>query len=238
MGWYSLLNDLLTSITSNNFITAEIAWSAFYAICTLTAFYFLYKLAVFSYRRFKEHQYHQKLSKSGIKDIDRMDGLQFEIYLKALLKELGYKVLVTKNTQDFGADLIIKKDNKKISVQAKRYGYKNKVSVDAVQQAYASMPYYKTNESWIITNSYLTKNANKLANTCKVNVYDRPRLVNWIKEINPNVTAKQIIENVEPKPRKCPVCNEYLIVRTNKNKQSFFGCTNYPTCEHTESINK
>lgn len=228
-------NDLFSL---SSFITEDIVRTVLFILSVAIALYLLYKLAVFSYRKLKEHQYHQKLSKSGIKDIDKMDGLQFEIYLKSLLKELGYKVLVTKSTQDFGADLIIKKDSKKISVQAKRYGYKNKVSVDAVQQAYASMPYYKTNESWIITNSYLTKNANILASACNVTIFDRPKLVDWIKEINPNVTAKQIIENIEPMPRKCPLCSEPLIIRTNKNKQSFFGCTNFPSCKHTEAVNK
>lgn len=230
-----MLNDL--SILKN-FIKMDIAVTVISVIGTLISIYLLYRLVILAYKKIKEHQYYKKLSESGIKDIDKMDGLQFEIYLKALLKELGYKVLVTKSTQDFGADLIIKKDRKKISVQAKRYGYKNKVSLDAVQQTYASMPYYKTNESWIITNSYLTKNANKLADACKVTVFDRPKLVNWIKEINPNVTAKEIIKNVEPKKRKCPKCTEVLVVRTNKNNQSFFGCTNYPTCKHTEAINK
>lgn len=228
-------NDLFSL---SSFITEDIVRTVLFILSVAIALYLLYKLAVFSYRKLKEHQYHQKLSKSGIKDIDKMDGLQFEIYLKSLLKELGYKVLVTKSTQDFGADLIIKKDSKKVSVQAKRYGYKNKVSVDAVQQAYASMPYYKTNESWIITNSYLTKNANILASACNVTIFDRPKLVDWIKEINPNVTAKQIIENIEPMPRKCPLCSEPLIIRTNKNKQSFFGCTNFPSCKHTEAVNK
>src|SRR5699024_1099068 len=98
-----------------------------------------------SYKVIKEKIMLKKLAKSGINEIDKMDGLQFEVYLKALLKEIGYKSKVTTGSHDFGADLIMKKDGKKIVIQAKRYGFKNKVSLDAVQQIYAAKPYYNAN---------------------------------------------------------------------------------------------
>jgi len=198
---------------------------------------FIFKVSSKIYKQLKERQYLKKLSQSDIKDIDKMDGLQFEIYLKVLLKELGYRVKETKSTQDFGADLIALKGNEKISIQAKRYGYKNKVGVDAIQQVYSSIPYYKTNKAWVITNNYLTKNAHKLADVCNVIVHDRIKLVNWIEKINPTVTARNIRNTVPPKERKCLSCGEVMIIRTNQNSQQFFGCSRFPKCKHTESIN-
>lgn len=65
-----------------------------------------------------------------------MDGLQFEVYLKALFKELGYKPEVTKKSGDFGVDIVLKGKNK-IVIQAKRYGNKNRVGISAVQEVYA-----------------------------------------------------------------------------------------------------
>jgi hypothetical protein len=48
----------------------------------------------------------QKLAKSGIADIDRMDGKTFEKYLKVFFEKLGYKVERTKYIGDYGADLV------------------------------------------------------------------------------------------------------------------------------------
>lgn len=41
-----------------------------------------------------------------------MNGTQFESYLEVLFKSLGYKTQVTRTSHDYGADLIIVKDNK------------------------------------------------------------------------------------------------------------------------------
>src|SRR5699024_6779501 len=99
----------------------------------------------------------KKLAKSGMYDIDRMDGLQFESYLKALLKELGYKSKVTSGSHDFGADIFMKNNRKKVVIQAKQYGYKNKVSLDAIKQIYTDKTYYNADQGVVITNSTFKK---------------------------------------------------------------------------------
>lgn len=202
----------------------------------LLTIYLLYHLLKFIYYKIKENKYHKKLASSGIKDIDKMDGLQFEFYLQALFKELGYKTEVTKGSNDFGADLIIKKDSEKTVIQAKRYKYKNHVSIDAVQQIYTAIPYYKANSGWIITNSQYTKSAEKLASVTNVKLIDRYKLVNFINEIKPSITPTEVKKIIQPKARKCPECKNDLIIRRSKAGNEFFGCSNYPTCKHTESI--
>lgn len=190
------------------------------------------------YQLTKEKSMLKKLAKSGMYDIDRMDGLQFEVYLKALLKELGYKSEVTKGSNDFGADLIMKKENKKVVIQAKRYGYKNKVGINAIQQVYAAKPYYKADECWIMTNSIFTKQAKELAEACNVKLFDRYKLAEFINKVNGNTTPDKIINTVSPETRKCPNCDGDLIKRTSKAGNHFMGCTNYPNCTHTEPIAK
>lgn len=132
---------------------------------------------------------------SGINDIDKLDGFQFEEYLKVLFKKLGYKPVVTQKTGDYGADLILQGKNR-IVIQAKRYGYKNNVSLDAVREAYAAKAYYKADEAWVITNSHFTKQALELAKACDVKLLDRHDLQKFIVKINPEQTAKNIFENV------------------------------------------
>lgn len=178
----------------------------------------------------------KKIAKSGMREIDKMDGLQFEFYLKALLKEIGYKSEVTSGSHDFGADLVMKKDRQKVVIQAKRYKYKNKVSLDAVQQIYAAKPFYRADECWVFTNSYFTKSAYTLAQACDVKLYDRKSLVDFINRINPSTTATEITNTIDPANRKCPICSKNLVKRTSKTGNHFMGCSNYPSCTHTKPI--
>ncbi len=63
----------------------------------------------------------QKLARSGIADIDKMDGKTFEKYLKVFFEKLGYKVERTKYVGDYGADLVATNNGVKTVIQAKRY---------------------------------------------------------------------------------------------------------------------
>lgn len=184
----------------------------------------------------KKKVQHKKLVKSGIRDIDRMDGLQFEFYLKSLFQELGYKADVTSGSHDFGADLIMKKEGTKIVVQAKRYGYKNRVSLDAVQQVYAAKAYYKADDSYVVTNSLFTKSAKELGEVCGIKLVNRDGLIDMINAIEPSKNAKEIANEVEPKERICPSCDAKMVRRTSQKGKVFFGCSNYPICKHTENI--
>lgn len=110
----------------------------------------------FIYRQIKE----DRLRRSGIHDIDKMDGRQFEHYLGQLYKSQGYKVIVTRAAGDYGADLVIEKDKKRIVVQAKRYS-KN-VGIEAVQQAQASIAHYKVHEAWVVSNRNYTTSGTEI----------------------------------------------------------------------------
>jgi len=73
-----------------------------------------------------------RLKKSGIADIDHMDGKTFEKYLKVLFENLGYRVERTPYIGDYGADLVTYKDGVKTVIQAKRY--RQKVNIKAIQE--------------------------------------------------------------------------------------------------------
>lgn len=197
--------------------------------------YFVIKGIPIIIKFIKEKQLQGILKKANIKDIDKMSGLDFELYLKVLFNELGYKAITTNASHDFGADLILKKNHHKIVVQAKRYGYKKNVSISAIQEVFASQRYHNADESWVITNSFFTKSAINLAKPCNVQLKDRYQLAKWILEVNPETTPKEIKKN-NIHNRKCPQCKGRLKVRTSKTGNQFIGCENYPTCRYTENI--
>ncbi|MEW9109004.1 restriction endonuclease [Cytobacillus gottheilii] len=123
----------------------------------------------------------QKLRKSGILDVDTMSGRMFEEYLQTLLRTKGYQVQLTPATGDYGADLVLTTKEKRIIVQAKRY--KKNVGVKAVQEIASAKSHYRADECWVMTNSFFTEQAKKLANSNQVKLIDRKELMGWMLEM-------------------------------------------------------
>jgi restriction system protein len=123
---------------------------------------------------FRIHQV-RRLSKSGIADVDRMDGRTFETFLGTLFKRLGYAVDTTKHRGDYGADLVIIKNAKRTAVQAKRWS--KPVGVKAIQEVVAAKGYYGCDAALVVANRPFTRQAHLLARANKVQLWDRDALV-------------------------------------------------------------
>ncbi|MGI2294194.1 restriction endonuclease [Paenibacillus sp. GXUN7292] len=190
----------------------------------------------------------ERLKKSGIAEIDKMDGRRFEIYLSHLFKAHGYNVQVTQAAGDFGADLVISKNGKKIIVQAKRYS-KN-VGIKAVQEAQAAIAHYGAHEAWVVSNSDYTEAAYSLAKSNGVRLVNREKLIEMILALNPEsrqVTNQQSLGTSEAThvneevavskedDQECPRCG-YLLVRRKGSRGEFLGCSNFPRCRHAQTI--
>jgi HJR/Mrr/RecB family endonuclease len=127
----------------------------------------------------------QMLINVGIDSIDKMDGFDFEKLLLTHFTRMGYKGSLTQQTQDFGADLIVMKDDQKHVVQAKRSA--SPVSVKAVQEIVAAKGYYCADIAIVVTNNFFTENARELAYRNKVELWDREKLIQFIvqsKKVN------------------------------------------------------
>jgi restriction system protein len=123
----------------------------------------------------------ERLKRSGIAEIDKMSGRQFEHYLGHLFKAYGYKVNVTQSVGDFGADLVIEKAGKKTVIQAKRY--EKNVGIKAVQEAQSAIAHYKASEAWVVSNSGYTEAARTLAESNGVRLIGRERLIEMILKL-------------------------------------------------------
>ena len=121
------------------------------------------------------------LDDKNIAEVDKMEGLEFEHYLAKLFANLGYDTKVTNGSGDYGADLILLSNTKKIIVQAKRY--KKRVGIKAVQEIASAKSHYNADECWVITNNFFTDPAKKLAKSNHVTLIDRTQLMNWMLEM-------------------------------------------------------
>jgi len=116
--------------------------------------------------------YHAKCKASApTETFDELSGIDFEVYLARLLKKLGFEdVTGTPVTGDQGADLLARKDGRKIAIQAKRY--KGSVGNQAVQEVVAALKFYKADEGWVITSGRFTQPARALAQANGIHLVD------------------------------------------------------------------
>jgi restriction system protein len=114
-----------------------------------------------------------------IEEIDKMDGFEFEHFLKPIFERQGYVTTVTQGSGDYGADLILSKGHKKYVVQAKRYS--SNIGVGAVQQVVGAIRYYRASGAIVVTNQYFTPAAIELAKVNKVRLIDRDKLAEMVR---------------------------------------------------------
>ncbi len=144
-------------------------------------------------KKAKEAQYIEhldKLQKSNIEQVDLMSGFEFEEFVGSILSNLGYKSCTTKKSGDFGVDIILEKDEKKIIVQTKRYS--KKVSVGAIQEISTAQNFYGIYNAWVVTNNYFTESAIKLAESNHIKLVNRDELISLI------LKSKEASKKVSP----------------------------------------
>lgn len=137
----------------------------------------------------------ERLKKSGIADIDKMEGVQFERYLGHLFRSQGYKAEVTQASGDYGADLILSKDGRRIVVQAKRYS-KN-VGLKAVQEVHGAVAHYRASAAWVVTNRDFTEQAYKLAKSNGVRLVGREELIEMLLQMKEKMSVSKKATNAK-----------------------------------------
>ncbi|SDM87101.1 restriction endonuclease [Bacillus sp. OK048] len=186
----------------------------------------------------KSNREKERLRNSGIEDIDKMDGILFEHYLKELYQSRGYAAEVTSASGDYGADLLLKKDGRKIVVQAKRYA--KDVGIKAVQEVLGAKSYYKAEEAWVVSNSYFTKAARELAAKGQVMLVNRDELIDYILLLNPGsakpIPLKMVDSDSNGFNQTCGKCGSPMVLKTGK-RGAFLGCSSFPKCRNTRGLN-
>lgn len=117
--------------------------------------------------------------KYTLKQLDKMDGHQFEYACADILKANGYKhVKVTRGSGDFGVDIIAEKDKVKYAIQCKRYNHK--LDNTPIQEVVGGLTYYQCDKGAVMTNQYFTEPAKQLAQVNDVELLDRDTLSHMV----------------------------------------------------------
>lgn len=170
----SVLMFMCTSISDGNQMKA-----AYVGILIINVFpFYLFWEQLVKAR--KQKVLKQKAAAS-MKEIDEMNGYEFERYCAELLRKTGRyeKVSVTPLSGDFGADIIaVDKKGGRWVWQCKNYS--SKLTNKPIQEVVASMAHYRADYAGVITNSTFTEAAAQLARENGVELIDRKKIINWL----------------------------------------------------------
>ncbi|WP_179471968.1 restriction endonuclease [Mycolicibacterium vinylchloridicum] len=111
---------------------------------------------------------------TGLVAVDAMTGVEFERYVAAVLRGLGFDVEITRATGDFGVDLIATRDGVRTAVQCKRQN--RVVNGAAVQQVVAGAAVHECEATMVVSNHRYTRAAEQLADVHGCVLVDRTRL--------------------------------------------------------------
>ncbi len=168
-------------------------------------------------KRFEQELLNSKTNTFSIKDVDSMNGFEFEGFVSKLFSNMGYKTINTKLSGDQGADVILERNNKKTVVQAKCYA--GNVTNKAVQEVVASIKHYKADAGMVVTNSEFTKSAIELANSNDIRLIGRSKLLELINKYMNEDKIKPIENKMSSTgslkkgiEMPCPNCNEIVTI--------------------------
>jgi len=155
--------------------------------------------------------------------IDKMEGFEFEKYVGRLFQEFDFSTTVTKQSGDFGCDVILEKNGDRIAVQVKRST--STVSLNAVQEIVASLKKYDARIGVVITNAKFSKSAKQLAKS------------NDVVMINGNALLRLIdLSKMEKSRRKFSSCQKQI--RITDSKLNLSGDYDFLTCKEHKILPK
>lgn len=135
----------------------------------------------FEIQKLKAYDKIKSSSTIQIDNLNELSGREFEELIKNQFIKLGFRAETTKNTGDYGADLIIETKKKtRVAVQCKRF--KSRVNLKAIQEVVGAISYYCCDTGIVITNSSFFKSAINLAESNEIELWDNSKLLLFLSD--------------------------------------------------------
>jgi hypothetical protein len=111
-------------------------------------------------------------------NFELVDPFEFEKLVAKLFRRMGYTANVTSKTGDFGIDVIAKRENDIIAIQAKKYSLGNNIGNRTVQGLLGAMSYkdYNANKGIIVATSDFTVQAFEQAQENPIELWNQQYL--------------------------------------------------------------
>jgi restriction system protein len=175
-------------------------------------------------------------SQTSIDSIRSLPWKDFELLVSEAYRRKGYSVEERgAGGPDGGVDLVLRKDNQMTYVQCKHWRNES-VGVSIVRELYGVMAAERANRGIVVTSGGYTPDALDFARGNPLELIDGPRLVQLISDVQRKTSGLP----GKSEDMQCPQCGSSMILRTAKHGHTigkqFWGCTQYPQCRATRSI--
>ena len=104
----------------------------------------------------------------SVDDMSRLDEGMFREFVANMFHDYGYMVSAASGPRDYGADLVMSKDDQRVAVQARQH--EGAAGVDDVRDAHFAKHYYGADEAWVVSASGFTSEAVRTADDLDVHL--------------------------------------------------------------------
>jgi restriction system protein len=182
-------------------------------------------------------------TQDGIESIRRLSWREFEMLLGEAFRRQGYGVVENSSAgPDGGIDLVVTKDGRTVLVQCKHWR-ERKVGVKIVREMLGLVTAHSTGGAIVVTSGDFTQEAKSFASGQPIRLIPGDELVTIIRSVQNPAAATSALEQTPAAaapaaPRTCPKCGARMVIRVARRGDNaggtFWGCTSYPNCRHTE----
>ncbi len=162
---------------------------------------------------------------------------EFEQLVGEAFRLQGYEVTETGGGgADGGVDLLLLRDGERYLVQCKQWKA-FKVGVQVVRELYGVMAAQGATGGWVVTSGRFTPAAHDFAQGRNIALIDGPQLMAMLKKYAPSKKAPHAVTPSPPATHQpnCPLCGAPMVQRRAQRGdhagQSFWGCTQFPSCK-------
>jgi HJR/Mrr/RecB family endonuclease len=164
---------------------------------------------------------------------------EFEQWCAHRLRALGYAVRHVGGQGDHGIDLFAEKDGERVVVQCKRFTGSRTVGEPQLRDIFGAMHAEGAVRAIVITAGYFTEEARAWARGKPIELWDANRVV-----VAPSPGSSAAggatpfpIAKINAAEVRCKQCGSDLVIRKNRStKQTFYGCSRYPSCRFTRPM--
>ncbi len=123
----------------------------------------------------KNYSITKSFENDGMEILDRLKPFEFEEWVAEFMRKCGYNAYTTSKSGDYGADVILEKDDRRIAIQCKLS--QSILGIKCVQEIIAGVVYHHANEGWVFSTAPgFTPQACRLAECANVKLFMRPTL--------------------------------------------------------------
>lgn len=179
-----------------------------------------------------------KESSSILSKLNDITWREFEMLVGESFRRKGFDVRETSGSADGGVDIVLKKDGEKYLVQCKQWKAL-KVDVMTVRELYGVMAAEGASGGYVVTSGRFTTPAKEFSKGRNIFLIDGHGLVELIGDAEIGEVVQNLHDsNAAP---NCPACGIPMTKRmprqsSHQAKSFFWGCSNFPKCRATISI--